>query len=71
MIAKNPPKNSPTLGPPVLQLLDPNLVKFAKIKEEIEALRNVLSHSTFTNTCEYFAKCMSITLTSIPNSEPY
>ena len=67
----NPPKNSLTLGPPALQLLDPNQVKFAKLQEEIQALSNVLSHSSFANTSEYFSRCMSITLTFVPSSEPY
>ena len=71
MGTKNPLKNSPTLGPLALQLLDPNQVKVAKLQEEIKALRNVLSHSSFANTSEYFARCMSITLTSIPSSKPY
>ena len=64
------PKNSPTLGTLALQLLNPKQFKFAKLQEEIKALRNVLSHSSFANTSEYFARCTSITLTSIPSSQP-
>ena len=59
---KNIPKNPHPLGP-LIHPFDLNQEKYVKLQEELETLRNALSHSSFANTSKFFARCMSITVT--------
>ena len=60
--AKNIPKNPQPPGP-LINPFDLNQAKHVKLQEELETLRNALSHSSFANTSKFFARCMSITVT--------
>ena len=59
--AKNIPKNPQPPGPQI-HPFDLNQAKSVNLQEELETLRNALSHSSFAKTSKFFAICMSITV---------